>query len=342
MFDLRDAGYDAARAKRFREDLGDRVKAIPGVESVSFVRIRPFSYQSYFSAPITVEGYEPGPDEKLSVLYNQISPGYFENMRIPIVSGREFTRNDNENSFPAVIVNEQMVAQYWHGVDPVGKRIQLNDKWMQVVGVAKTSKYVSFTELPRPFLYVCMGQFPVVSSYLMIRTAQSPGAMSSALAHEVHSLDGGLGLEEVITLREHMNRFALSTQKIVVALLSISGAIALLLAAVGLYGVMSYAVSQSKRELGLRMALGAGATDLFRTVMLHGLLLAVCGVVLGSIAAMFLTRFIAVGTLLYQVNPRSPMAFMFASLVMVTIATVACFTPAWQAARTDPIRALRE
>jgi predicted permease len=342
IFDLRDAGYDAARAKRFREDLGDRVKAIPGVESVSFVRIRPFSYQSYFSAPITVEGYEPGPDEKLSVLYNQISPGYFENMRIPIVSGREFTRNDNENSFPAVIVNEQMVAQYWHGVDPVGKRIQLNDKWMQVVGVAKTSKYVSFTELPRPFLYVCMGQFPVVSSYLMIRTAQSPGAMSSALAHEVHSLDGGLGLEEVITLREHMNRFALSTQKIVVALLSISGAIALLLAAVGLYGVMSYAVSQSKRELGLRMALGAGATDLFRTVMLHGLLLAVCGVVLGSIAAMFLTRFIAVGTLLYQVNPRSPMAFMFASLVMVTIATVACFTPAWQAARTDPIRALRE
>ncbi len=340
-FDLRSAGYDPVRAKRFRDDLLDRVRAIPGIESASFVRIRPFSYQGYLSAPITVQDYEPGPDEKPSVEYNQVSPGYFENMRIPIVSGREFTRNDNENSFPAVIVNEQMVAKYWHGADPVGKRIQVSDKWMQVVGVAKTSKYASFTELPQPFLYVCMAQFPVVNSYLMIRSARSPAALASALAHEVHSLDGGLPLEEAITLREHMNRSALSTQKIVVALLSIFGAIALLLAAVGLYGVMAYTVSQSKRELGLRMALGAGAAQLFRTVLLHGLLLTAGGVVMGSIAAMFLTRLIAVGTLLYQVNPRSPAAFAIASLVMVTISLAACFTPAWRAARIDPVRVLR-
>jgi ABC-type antimicrobial peptide transport system permease subunit len=139
-----------------------------------------------------------------------------------------------------------------------------------------------------------------------------------------------------------MNRSALSAQKIVVALLFIFGGIALLLAAVGLYGVMSYAVSQSKRELGLRMALGAGATHLFRVVMTHGLALAVGGVVLGTIIAMFLTRLIAVGTLLYQVNPRSPMAFLVASVVMVTISIAACITPAWRAARTDPARALRE
>jgi putative ABC transport system permease protein len=340
-FDLLGASYDAARAKRFRDDFVDRVKTIPGVESVSFVKARPFSYQG-FSAPITVDGYEPGPNERPSVGYNLVGPGYFENMRIPIVSGREFTRNDNANSFPAVIVNEQMVAQYWHGVDPVGKRIQVSDKWMQVVGVAKTSKYGSFAELPRPFLYECMDQFPVVNSFIMIRTAQPPGAMSSALAHEVHSMDAGLGMQEVLTLRESMNRTALSTQKIVVALLFIFGAIALLLAAVGLYGVMSYAVSQSKRELGLRMAFGAGATNLFRIVMLHGLLLAVGGVVLGSIAAMFLTRLIAMGTLLYQVNPRNPMTFMVAALVMIIISLAACFTPAWHAARTDPIRALRE
>ena len=342
IFDLRNAGYDPGRAKRFRNDLLDRVRAIPGVESASFARIRPFSYQGYLSAPITVEGYEPGPDERPSVIYNQVSPGYFENMRIPIVSGREFTRNDTEDSFPAVVVNEQMVANYWHGADPVGKRIQVSDQWMQVVGVAKTSKYASFTELPRPFLYVCMAQFPVVNSYLMIRSAQSPGAMTSALAHEVHSLDGGLGLEEVITLRTHINRVALSTQRIMVSLLSIFGAIALLLAAVGLYGVVSYAVSQSRRELGLRMALGAGASHLFRTVLMHGLLLTAGGVVLGSIAAMFLTRFIAIGTLLYQVNPRSPAAFAIASIVMAMICIAACFTPAWRAARTDPVRALRE
>jgi len=341
-FDLAGAGYGPARAQRFRDDLVDRVKAIPGIESVSFVRIRPFSYQGYLSGPITVDGYEPGPDERPTVEYNQVGPAYFENMRIPIVSGREFTRTDNGNSFPAVIVNEQMVAKYWRGVDPVGKRIQLNGKWMQVVGVAKTSKYGSFAELPQPFLYVCMDQFPVVNSYIMIRAAQSPNSMSSALAHEVHSMDAGLGMQEVITLREHMNRAALSSQKIVVALLFIFGGIALLLAAVGLYGVMSYAVSQSKRELGLRMALGAGAIHVFRTVMVHGLVLAAGGVVLGSTAAMFLTRFIATGTLLYQVNPRSPAVFMVASLVMVVISIAACFTPAWHAARTDPVRALRE
>jgi predicted permease len=342
MFDLQGASYNAVRAQRFRNDLEDRVKAVPGVESASFVAIRPFSYQGYLSAPITVEGYEAGPDERPTVEYNQVSPGYFATMRIPLVSGREFTANDNGNSFPAVVVNQQMVTKYWHGVDPVDKRIRVNDKWMRVVGVAKNSKYGSFAELPEPFLYVCMDQFPVVNSVLLIRTSQSPGAMSSGLAGEVHSMDAGLGLQEVITLREHMNRSALSAQRIVVALLFIFGGIALLLAAVGLYGVISFAVSQSKRELGLRMALGAGATHLFRVVMTNGLVLAVGGVALGAIVAMFLTRLIAVGTLLYQVNPRNPVAFIVASVVMVAISIAACFTPAWRAARTDPARALRE
>jgi predicted permease len=342
MFDLQGVSYDPARAQRFRDDLEDRLKAFPDVESVAFVKTRPFSYQGYLSAPITVEGYEAGSDERPTVEYNQVSPGYFATMRIPLVSGREFTANDNGNSFPAVIVNQQMVERYWQGTDPLDKRIQVNGKWMRVVGVAKNSKYGSFTELPQPFLYVCIDQFPVVNSFLLLRTSQSAGAMSSALAGEVHSMDAGLGLQEVITLRDHMNRSALSTQKIVVALLFVFGGIALLLAAVGLYGVMSYAVSQSKRELGLRMALGAGATDLFRVVMTHGLVLAVGGVGLGTIIAMFLTRFIARGTLLYQVNPRSPGAFMVASVVMVTISIAACFAPAWHAARTDPARALRD
>ena len=341
-FNLSEAGYDAARAERFRSDLIDRVKAIPGVESASFAKVMPFSYQGTFSAPIAVDGYELGPNEKAAVAYNQVGPGYFENMRIPIVSGREFTRNDNENNFLAAIVNEQMVTKYWHGVNPVGKRIRVNDKWMQVVGVAKTTKYLTFAELPRPFLYVCLDQSSVIDSYIMVRTSQPPGAMSFALADETHSLNAGIEMQEVITLREHMNRLALATQKIVVALLSIFGGIALLMAGVGLYAVISYAVSQNRRELGLRVALGAGANHLFRTVMLRGLVLALAGVGLGSIAAVFLTRFIATGTLLYDVNPRSPVVFMVASLVILTISLVACFTPAWHASRIDPARALRE
>ncbi|HEY6250266.1 MAG TPA: ABC transporter permease [Candidatus Angelobacter sp.] len=341
-FDLVGAGYDAPRAKRFRDDLLERVQALPGVQSAAWEKVRPFSYAGYFSAPISVDGYQPAPDERPTVDYNQVGPGYFATMEIPILSGREFSRSDNETTVPAVIVNEQMVAKYWYGADPVGKRIQLNDQWLHVVGVARNSRYSSFVEGTKPFLYVCMGQIPGVNADLVMRTAQAPGTLDSALSQEIHSLDPGLGLEEVITMRDHMNLTALATQQIVVALLTIFGGIALLLAAVGVYGVLAYSVSQSKRELGLRMALGAGASNLFRVVMTRGLVLSLGGILLGAIAAVVLTRFIALGRLLYRVNPRDPAAFGTAILAMVAISLAACFLPAWRAARTNPLQALRD
>jgi ABC-type antimicrobial peptide transport system permease subunit len=263
-------------------------------------------------------------------------------MGIPILSGREFTRSDNETTYPAVIVNQLMVQKYWHGVDPVGKRVQLGGQSMLVVGVAKDSKYSSFVEFPQPFLYACAGQVPLVNADLVIRTNQSSGSVSSELLREVRSLDSGLGMGEVVPMREHMNRTALASQQIVVALLTIFAAMALSLAAVGLYGVMSYSVSQSKREIGLRMALGAGASHLFRVVMSHGLALSFGGIVLGSISAFALTRFIAIGSLLYEVNPLDPGAFVLASLVMILISVAACLLPAWKASRTNPVQALRD
>jgi predicted permease len=342
FFDLVAAGYDAPRAKRFQEDLVDRVRAMPGVEAAALVRIRPFSYAAYFSAPITIDGYQSAADEQPTAEYNQIGPGYFATMGIPMVSGREFTRDDKETTFPAVVVNEQMVTKYWKGVDPVGKRIQVKDKWMQVVGVVKNSKYATFAEAPKPFFFVSLGQDFSMRMNLVIRTSRDAGSMSAALANEVRSLDNGLGLNEVITMREHLNRTALASQQIVVALLSIFGGIALLLAAIGLYGVMSYAVSQSKRELGLRMALGAGASHLFRLVMSHGLFVAVGGVTLGAVAALALTKFMDIGNLLYKVNPRNPLAFGVAFAAMMIISLSACLMPAWRATRTNPVQALRD
>jgi predicted permease len=341
-FDLVAAGYDAQRAKRFREDLLDRVQALPGVESAAWERSRPFSYVGYLSAPITVDGYEPAPDERPKAEYNQVDPGYFATVGIPILSGRDFTRSDNETTFPVAIVNQQMVAKYWHGVDPVGKRIQLSDQQLLVVGVAKDAKYSSFVEVPKSFLYVPIRQGTAVNGDFVIRTAQSPGTMASALLREVRALDSGLGMGEVITLRENLNRTALASQQIVVALLTIFAVMALSLAAVGLYGVMSYSVSQSKREIGLRMALGAGTSNLFRRVMSHGLTLSIAGILVGSAAAFVLTRFIAIGSLLYKVNPLDPKAFVLASAVMIVISVAACLVPAWRAARTNPIQALRE
>lgn len=341
-FDLVGAGYDPQRSKLFRQELLERAQAMPGVESAVWEKSRPFSYVGYLSAPIVVDGYEPRSDEQPRVEYNPVGPGYFATMGIPILSGREFTRSDNETTYPAVIVNQLMVQKYWHGVDPVGKRVQLGDQSMLVVGVAKDSKYSSFVEFPQPFLYVCAGQVPLVNADLVIRTSQSSGTVSSELLREVRSLDSGLGMGEVVPMREHMNRTALASQQIVVALLTIFAAMALSLAAVGLYGVMSYSVSQSKREIGLRMALGAGASHLFRVVMSHGLALSFGGIVLGSISAFALTRFIAIGSLLYEVNPLDPGAFVLASLVMILISVAACLLPAWKASRTNPVQALRD
>ena len=341
-FDLVGAGYDPQRSKLFRQELLERAQAMPGVESAVWEKSRPFSYVGYLSAPIVVDGYEPRSDEQPRVEYNPVGPGYFATMGIPILSGREFTRSDNETTYPAVIVNQLTVQKYWHGVDPVGKRVQLGGQSMLVVGVAKDSKYSSFVEFPQPFLYVCAGQVPLVNADLVIRTNQSSGTVSSELLREVRSLDSGLGMGEVVPMREHMNRTALASQQIVVALLTIFAAMALSLAAVGLYGVMSYSVSQSKREIGLRMALGAGASHLFRVVMSHGLALSFGGIVLGSISAFALTRFIAIGSLLYEVNPLDPGAFVLASLVMILISVAACLLPAWKASRTNPVQALRD
>lgn len=337
---LRSAGYDVQRARNFQDALLDRVKTLGGVESAAFARVRPFSYATYSSAPIAVDGYQPAPDERPTSEYNQVSPGYFQTMGIPLLAGHDFTPADDETAPAVAIVNERMVAQYWHGEDPVGKRLQVKDKWLRIVGVARLAKYGSFGEPPKPFFYVPLRQDFSMRTSLNTRTMQDPGTVATELAREIHALDENLAPSEVITMRAHIDVTALSSQQVAVALLSIFGGLALLLAAIGLYGVMSYAVSQSTHELGLRMALGARASDLVRLVVSHGVVLTGSGVLLGTVTALALTRLI--GKLLYDVNPRSPFAFGLALVVMMVATLAACFWPAWRATRIDPARALRD
>ena len=331
------AGYDARRAQNFQDELIDRIQALAGVESAAFARITPFSYRSYSSAPIAVDGYQPAPDEQPTVDYNEVGPAYFTTMGIPLVSGREFTRADNETAPPVAVVNEAMAAQYWRGQDPVGQRLQAKGRWMRVAGVARTSKYRNLTETSRPFFYVPLRQSSLGPG-LQIRTSLGPGTMARALVREVHALDPNLAPGEVITMREQVDRTT-AVQRVAVMMLGVFGGLALSLATIGLYGVMSYTVSQSTRELGLRMALGANASDLLRLVMSHGIALTAGGIVLGAAAALGLTRLM--GNLLYQVSPRDPLAFGSAFLVMAAASLAACFLPAWRATRTDPVRALR-
>ncbi len=333
------AGYDAQRARTFEDELITRVKALPGVESAVFARSTPMSYGSFSSTPIAVDGYQPAPDEQPTVEYNEVGPEYFLTMGIPVVSGREFTRADDEKAALVAVVNETMVARYWSGKNPIGERLQVKGRWARVVGMARDSKYESVRELPKPFFYVPLRQNFSVGAALNIRTALPPGAMAAALTREVRALDPSLALYEVITLQEQVNR-STSAQMVAVTLVGVLGGLALLLAAIGLYGVMSCAVSENSRELGLRMALGADASNLLRLVISRGLALTVGGVLLGAVVALALTR--SLGNLLYEVSPHDPLAFGAAFAAMIIVSLAACFFPAWRGSRTDPARILRD
>ena len=293
---------------------------------------------SFASSPIEVDGYQPAPNEQLEVEYNQVGPGYLATLGIPLLSGREFARSDDENAALVAIVNRTMMMRYWGGQDPIGRRLQVKGRWARVVGVAADSKYESMDETPKPFFYVPLAQDFVREPDLYISTTQPLQSTLAAVLREVHVLDQNLALYEMITLQEQVNR-ATSPQLVAVTLVSTLGGLALFLAAVGLYGVMSYAVAQSTRELGLRMALGAGAANLLRLVISRGLRLTTGGVLFGAVAALALTRLL--GQLLYSVSPHDPVAFGLALAVMITTAIFACLLPAWRASRTDPARVLR-
>jgi predicted permease len=332
------AGYDATRAKTFQDDLMQRVRALPGVEGAAYARVVPLGYQSFSSTPIAIDSYEPPPNEQPTVEYNEVSPGYFATLDIALLSGREFTRADDENAPRVAIVNQTMVARYWRGQNPIGQRLQVKGNWVQVVGVVKDSKYESMDEIGRPFFYVPLRQYFAIEPDIHIRTAQPLQTIQTALIREVRALDPNLALYEMISLQEQVDR-STSHELVAVSLVTLFAGLALLLAGIGLYGVMSYTVSQSTRELGLRMALGAGPSNVLRLVLSRGLLLTTTGLIIGIALALLLTRLL--GNLLYQVSPRDPLAFVAAFAVMTLASVAACFLPAWRATRTDPSRALR-
>ena len=270
---------------------------------------------------------------------HEIGPGFLATIGIRLVSGREFTRADNETGRRSPrSSDETMAAQFWRGADPVGRRVQVKGRWMQIVGVARNARYSNLLETPKPFFYVALRQNFSATTALHIRTTQGPAALAPALVREIHAIDPNVAPSELITMREQVNRTT-AAQRISVTILVVFGALALVLAAIGLYGVMASTVSQSSRELALRMALGAGAADLLSLVLAKGLALTAGGLALGLVAASQLTRLL--GYLLYHVSPRDPLAFAAACVVIAVASLVACVVPAWRAARTDPLGALR-
>ena len=336
--DLLSAGYKVERAQAFQDQLLQRLRTLPGVEGAAFARVIPFGLRDFSSASITVEGYQLGPDERPTADYNQVGPDYFGIMGISIVAGREFKREDDESRPSVAIVDETMAAKYWPGKDPIGARFELKGKWMEVVGVARRSHYRTKLETPKPFFYVPLRQNFAVQGGLLIRTRESAAAMTAALAREIHALDPTLAPAAAVTTAEHVNR-GTYPHRLAVTLLAVLGAMALLLAAIGLYAVMAYTVSQSARDFALRMALGAQGTDLVRLVLSRGLVLTGAGLIIGAAAGLVLTR--SLGDRLYHVSPHDPVAFGSAFLIMTFVALLACLLPARRALRIEPARLLR-
>ncbi len=337
--DMVAAGYDGPRIRNFQDQLSDRVQGIPGVEAMVWSRSVPFSNRGFASAAIAVDGFETAPGEQPIVEYNEVGPAYFSTTGTGLDSGRDFTPADTETTLPVVVVNEAMVQRFWRGRNPVGQRLQVKGRWLQVVGVAKNSKYSSLLDNSKLFFYTPLRQGIPGGQNFQVRTRLGPQAMANALVREIKAIDANLAPGEVITMREQVDRRTWS-QRAAVSMLGIFGGVALLLSGIGLYGVMSYAVSQSTRELGLRMALGASASDLLRIVMSKGLVLTLAGIGMGTAVALGLTRLM--GDLLYRTSPRDPESFGWAFVVMAMAAAAACFIPAWRATRTDPVTALRD
>lgn len=337
-FDFVNAGYDVPRSLNFEDELADRLRQAPGVQSVAFSTVRPFTYEGYPTAPIAIEGYVPQRDEQPTADYNPISPGYLATMGIPVVSGREFTRADNETAPLVAVVDETMAQQFWHSHDPVDKRFQMKGRWVRVVGMAKTSKYRNLVEPKKSFFYVPLRQSGRGET-LFVRAALPVDTVFRLLSREIRSLDANLAPGELLPMRQQVDRITW-TQGAAMKLLGIFGGLALLLCAVGLYGVMSYSVLQGSRELGLRMALGARGVDLLRIVMSEGMLLMAAGTAVGALAALSLTRLL--GDLLYRTSPLDPLAFTIAFAMIALLSLAACLVPAYRASQTDPVRALRD
>jgi predicted permease len=341
-FDMESAGFDEARGRLFYQQLVDQVERVPGVQSASLAQHIPLML-SRNSYQVAVEGHEaPGGDYPV-IDSNTVGPRYFETMGIPIIAGREFSRQDGKGAPLVVVINETMGRRFWPGQNPLGRRLRFPGlantftPYYEVIGVAKDSKYWAPGEEPKSYFYLSTLQDYGQSRTLHVRTMGEPNLLRKAVRGSILSLDKGL-LVEVSTMRENLAT-AFLPARVAAALLGLFGLLGLSLAVVGIYGVISYAASQRTGEIGLRIALGAQSRDILRLVIGQGLKLTLIGVALGGAVAVGITRFLS--SLLVGVSAIDPVTFLAVPLLLTFVASVACWIPARRATKVDPMIALR-
>jgi len=328
----------------FLDEVLRRVNTLPGVESAALAGNLPLTYNGD-SMYIAVEGIpDPPTDQQMDVIYRAIGPGYFSAMGIPLVRGRDFTDQDTTETGYTVVVSEKLAQHFWPGQDPIGKRLKpgstaSDSPWRDVIGVVKDVRQNDFLAAPKMQMYMSYRQLKSLApNALVVRTRVEPMSLATALRNAVWAVDKDQPVSNIDTM-EHIVAGAVARQRFSTMLLGIFATLALMLAAVGIYGVMSYSVAQRTHEIGIRMALGARRSDVLKMTVKQGLKLVAIGVVIGLVAAFVLTRVMA--SLLFGVSTTDPVTFFSISLVLMGVAMLASYIPALRATKVDPMVALR-
>jgi macrolide transport system ATP-binding/permease protein len=339
--DLGLQGYDEARGREFYKRLITRVESLPGVRAASYVGALPLNLD-FNGGVFYVEGQPfTRASDLLTLPTGEVWPRYFETMGIPLLQGRDFTMRDDKEESRYVIVNQTFAQRFWPGQNPVGKHLSRggpDGQRFEVVGVVKDGKYWTLGEAPRPFVYFSLARQYGSSVTLVAHTSVEPQNMINTIRREVATLDPNLPIYDVKTISEHLGLTLLPLR----AGAWVAGSfalLALLLAGLGIYGVMAYTISQRTREIGLRMALGAESRDVMRLVVRQGMWLALIGLAIGLAGALVLTRLMS--SVLYGVSATDFVTFAGVTLLLGSVVLIACYLPARRAARVDPIVALR-
>ena len=339
--DVTPNGYDETRARAFFRDLLDRLRADPGIVSATLAMNPPLTLVDSGTQKVTIDGYAPRPDEDLAFLSNVVAPDYFRTLHVGVVAGREFEDRDDAAAMPVAIVNETLARRFWgSGQEAVGKRVRVaSGEWRTVIGVARDVKYSRVNEAPRPYVYLPFLQ--TSRSAMMLHARGSVGAalaIDRVRAH-IQAIDPELPIGDARPLSDQA-RTTLLFLEMAAAGLFIFGAAGMALAGMGIYGLVSYAVKQSTHEIGIRIALGARSIEVVWQFLQRGLRLGAIGLVIGTAAALALTRLL--GGVLYGVSATDPVSFASALLLVLGGVVVATIIPAWRAARTPPLTALHQ
>jgi macrolide transport system ATP-binding/permease protein len=337
--DLQTAGYDEPRGRVLVTRLLDAVGTEPAFASATLAMNSPMSLVDGASRQTVIENYAPRTDEDMLFLYNVVAPGYFRALSIPVLAGRDFARTDDPQSQGVVIVNETLARRFWHTPEhAVGKRLRSGGEWKLVIGVAGDLKYSRLSEAPRPFVYYPLLQNHVTSFSIQARADGDVSYAMRRVRDHVQTLDPAIPIVRSMTLTDQ-TRAALSVYQLAAGALTMFGVMTIILAAIGIYGLVAYTVQQSTQEIGIRMAVGASRGAVVWSFLGRGTMLAGIGAAIGLVVAIVASG--AIASLLYGVGARDLVAFGGGTAIVMTIALLASLFPAWRASKTDPLTALR-